>query len=78
MGIASLVVQIKPDQKEKILSNLEEIQGLEVVQHEDPAAWIILVDIKDEAIFVEILKELQQYPEFISISYASHYTEEAI
>lgn len=75
----SLVVHVDPKDAKPTSDQLAKIHGLEVLNIvENNTKLVLLLDLEDEAEFHDSLAKIQNNPLIKSLSYAAHYSEEAI
>ncbi len=79
MSILSMVAHIEEKDiplAEKTLSAIKHVEILNIAKKESKI--LLLLDAEDETEFSEALKQVQELKELKSLSYAAHYSEEAI
>ncbi|MFV0431777.1 MAG: hypothetical protein ACK5MJ_06345 [Alphaproteobacteria bacterium] len=75
----SLVAHIQAEDISLIEAEVAKIDGLEILDVvDDQQKMLLLLDIEDDFAFNDALKQLQQLKYFHSLSYAAHYSEDAI
>lgn len=75
----SMVAHVAPVDVPFVRPQLEDIEGLEILDIVDNDTKILLLlDVENEFDFHDSLKKIQSLKALQSLSYAAHYSEEAI
>ncbi len=75
----SLIVHVDPKDVQSTSDQFAKIHGLEILDIvEDNTKIVLLLDLEDEKEFQDSLAKIQNHPLIKSLSYAAHYSEEAV
>lgn len=79
MSILSMVAHLEEKDIPSIQTALSAIKGVEILNiAKEEKKILLLLDVEDEDEFSDALKQVQELKELRSLSYAAHYSEEAI